>query len=116
MNPMVPVGAMTVVCAFRNPFIFPVLQASFQHCKAASKRAGGTRRLSSQTLVDLRLSRPISFGATRVELLVDVLNALNDTAEEGVATDNLFSPTFGQPTAFVDPRRAMIGVRINVGQ
>jgi hypothetical protein len=77
----------------------------------------GSRRLSSQTLLDVRLSRPIAFGgSTRIELLVDVLNVLNDTAEEGIATDNLFSPNFGQPTAFVDPRRAMVGVRVNLGR
>jgi hypothetical protein len=80
--------------------------------------ARGSRRLSSQTLVDVRVSRTISFGdSTRVELLVDVLNAFNDTAEEGLATDNYLSPeTFGQPTAFVDPRRAMFGVRLNLGR
>jgi len=77
----------------------------------------GTRRLSSQTLVDLRLSRPVSLGGSRrAELFVDVLNVLNDTAEESLANDNLFSPTFGQPTAFVDPRRAMFGVRLNLGR
>jgi hypothetical protein len=77
----------------------------------------GSRRLSSQTLVDLRLSRAISLGgSTRVELLVDVLNAFNDTAEEGLVTDNLYSPTFGQSVSFIDPRRAMIGVRLNLGQ
>ena len=44
----------------------------------------GSRRLSSQTLVDLRVSRMISLGgSTRVELLLDIFNALNDTAEEG---------------------------------
>jgi hypothetical protein len=46
----------------------------------------------------------------------DLLNALNDTAEEALATDNLFSPTFGQPTVYIDPRRAMLSVRLNVGQ
>ena len=77
----------------------------------------GTRRLSSQSLLDVRLSRAIAVGGMgHVELLVDVLNALNDTAEEGLATDNLLSANFGQPTAFVDPRRAMIGVRVNVGR
>jgi hypothetical protein len=77
----------------------------------------GTRRLSSQTLVDLRLSRPVGLGGSRrAELFVDVLNVLNDTAEESLANDNLFSPTFGQPTAFVDPRRAMFGVRLNLGR
>jgi hypothetical protein len=76
----------------------------------------GSRRLSSQTLVDLRVSRAFTIGATRVELLVDVLNVLDDTAEERLATDNFFSPTFGQPSAFIDPRRAMLGVRLDLGR
>ena len=77
----------------------------------------GTCRLSSQTLVDLRVSRTITLGeSTRVELLLDVLNALNDTAEEGLATDNLVSPNFGLGSAFIDPRRAMLGVRLNLGR
>jgi len=77
----------------------------------------GTRRLSAQTLLDLRVSRLLAFGGlTRVELLLDVLNALNDTAEEALATDNLFSPTFGRPTLFVDPRRVMAGVRVTLGR
>jgi hypothetical protein len=77
----------------------------------------GSRRLSSQSLLDLRVSRTIRWGRLgRAELLVDVLNALNDAAEEELATDNLFSPNFGQPTVFMDPRRAMVGVRLNLGQ
>ncbi|MEO5821355.1 MAG: TonB-dependent receptor [Vicinamibacteraceae bacterium] len=77
----------------------------------------GSRRLSTQSLLDLRVSRMISVSQLgRIELLVDVLNALNDTAEEGLATDNLFSPNFGQPTLFVDPRRAMVSVRVNLGR
>jgi hypothetical protein len=77
----------------------------------------GTQRLSSQTLLDLRVSRAIAVGGVgRIELLVDVLNALNDTAEEALATDNLFSASFRQPTVFMDPRRAMLGVRLNLGR
>ena len=77
----------------------------------------GSQRLSSQTLVDLRLSRAFSVGRIgRIDLLLDVLNALDDAAEEALATDNLFSPTFRQPTVFMDPRRAMIGVRLHLGQ
>jgi hypothetical protein len=50
----------------------------------------GARRLSSQSLLDLRVSRSVTFGKLgRVELMVDVLNAVNDTAEEGAC--------FGQP-------------------
>ena len=72
----------------------------------------GARRLSSQTLVDLRFSRPIDFGRKgRVELLLDVLIALNSKAEERLADDNLFSQNFARPSVLVDPRRAMLGVR-----
>jgi hypothetical protein len=76
----------------------------------------GSRRLSSQTLLDLRVSKTLGFGEGRVELLLDVLNLLNDTAEEALANDNLFSPTFALPTTFVDPRRAMLSVRLNLGR
>lgn len=60
----------------------------------------GSQRLSSQALLDLCFSRTVSVrGLGRIELLLDVLNALNlnDTAEEALATDNLFSPSFRQP-------------------
>lgn len=77
----------------------------------------GSRRLSSQSLLDLRVSRSLRFrGVARVELLVDVLNLLNDTAEEALATDNLFAPTFGQATVFMNPRRVMVSARLNVGR
>jgi hypothetical protein len=73
----------------------------------------GSRRLSSQSLLDLRVSRTLFSGRLgSVELLVDVLNTLNSTAEESLATDNLYSTaTFGAPIIFTDPRRAMFGVR-----
>jgi hypothetical protein len=58
----------------------------------------GTRRLSSQTLLDFRLSRTIALGGlTRVDLMLDVLNALNEMAEEDFSTDNLYSPNFRDP-------------------
>jgi hypothetical protein len=47
--------------------------------------------------------------------LVDVLNAFNRATEEGLATDNLYSPAFGQPGVFVDPRRVMFGARLDLG-
>jgi hypothetical protein len=77
----------------------------------------GSRRLSSQTLLDLRLSKPLRIGEkARVELLLDVLNVLNNKAEEGLADDNLFSQNFGRPSVFIDPRRAMLGVRFALGR
>ena len=55
------------------------------------------------------------------EVLLDVLNAFNDTAEEALVTDTLQTelrsiPTFGQPNAFIDPRRAMVSVRLSLGR
>jgi hypothetical protein len=57
----------------------------------------------------------LSVGSTRLELLVDVLNVLDDTAEENLANELWLRPNFGRPNAFVDPRRAMLGVRLNLG-
>jgi len=75
----------------------------------------GTRRLSAQHLLDLRISKMLRFpGGGQIELLADILNALDSTAEEGVADDNLFSQNFGRPTVFVDPRRGMFGARVNL--
>ena len=54
----------------------------------------GTRRLSSQTLLDLRVARPIAIGrAGRIDLLLDVLNLLNEDAEESIVTDTQVSET-----------------------
>lgn len=73
----------------------------------------GSRRLSSQTLLDVRVSKTVRFaGNGRIELLLDVLNALNRAPEEGLADDNLFSRNFARPNVFIDPRRAMLGVRL----
>ncbi len=54
--------------------------------------------------------------SVRLELLVDVLNLLDDSAAEGLASDNVRASNFGQPAQFVDPRRAMIGVRLKLGR
>jgi hypothetical protein len=74
----------------------------------------GSRRLSSQTILDFRVSNIFRFGPARsLEVLLDVLNALNDAAEEGVATRNFYSPNFGEGVDFMPPRRAMIGARVS---
>jgi len=82
----------------------------------------GSRRLSSQTLLDVRLSRAFPLGKLgRIDLLLEVLNLLNDAAEESLATETLMTetlvnPSFGQPASFIDPRRVMVGIRLNMGQ
>jgi hypothetical protein len=77
----------------------------------------GTRRLSSQTLVDLRVSRAFRFtDLGRVELCLDVLNLLNDTAEESIMSATYDAPNLGLADIFIDPRRAMLSVRLNLGR
>ena len=66
----------------------------------------GSERLSSQTLLDFRVSRAFGVGALgRVELRFDVLNALNDTAEESIRSEVYNAATLGQANIFIDPRR-----------
>jgi hypothetical protein len=76
----------------------------------------GTRRLPSQSLLDVRVSKTLMLGGSRIDLLFDVLNLLNGTAEEALVSDNVSAATFGRPRAFIDPRRAMLGVRLNLGR
>ena len=77
----------------------------------------GARRLSSQSILDLRVSKKLSLGDNgSLELLLDVLNLLDETAEEALVSDVLAATTFGQPRSFVDPRRAMIGARLHFGR
>jgi hypothetical protein len=76
----------------------------------------GARRLPTQSMLDLRVSKSFAlFGAGNAEVIFDMLNLLNDTAEEALVSDNRTAATFGTPRLFVDPRRAMLGVRLNFG-
>ena len=73
----------------------------------------GSRRLPAQTLLDVRVSKSFSFqGGRKLELLVDILNALNKTTPERVISTNLFSPNFGKERSPIYPRRAMVGVKV----
>ena len=79
----------------------------------------GTRRLSSQTLLDFRVSQsvPLRRRWDESNCCLDVLNVLNDTAEESIRTDAVRRrQRLGQPDIFIDPRRAMLSVRLNLGR
>lgn len=65
--------------------------------------ARGSHRLSPQTLLDFRMSRDACGDAGRLLLLLDMLNFLDDNAEEGLVTDIFFISNFGRPAAFLDP-------------
>ena len=78
----------------------------------------GTRRLDSQSILDLRLSRTFSLerdggasGRRSVEFLVDVLNGLNVASVQDIASRRLGSSVFGVGDRWVDPRRALVGVK-----
>lgn len=121
-------GSMTV------PRVDVVLAANLQHVSgkpwAATTQASlpqgdqrilletrGSHRLPTQSLIDFRASRRfhIRDGAS-VDLMFDVLNLSNETAEEAIASDNAFAANFGVGTVFVDPRRIMVSVRLNMGR
>ena len=82
----------------------------------------GTERLSSQSILNARLSRAFRIGSgIRIDLMLDVLNLLDDSAEESLVSDVLLTetrvnPTFGTPNVFMDPRRAMVSARIGFGR
>jgi hypothetical protein len=73
----------------------------------------GARRLSSQTLFDLRVSKIFRFGREgSLEVLGDLLNLLNDEAEVGLLSNNFYSPNFEKEGSFILPRRVMVGVKV----
>ncbi len=83
-----------------------------QGSRAIYVETRGAQNLPSQALLDLRVSKIFRFGKQRkLELLVDVLNVLNETAPENVVSRNVFSPNFGEGSSFVEPRRAMLGIK-----
>lgn len=64
-------------------------------------------------LLDLRFSKILRFGKEgKLEVLVDILNSLDDAAEFLLITDNFFGPNFAEPDRYIDPRRAMFGVKL----
>ena len=87
--------------------------AQMSRCRRAISSAillepRGTRRLSSQSLLDVRVSRTIAVRRQwdASSCCWTCSTRSNDTAEEGLATDNLFSPNFGQPTVVRGSRAA----------
>jgi hypothetical protein len=66
-------------------------------------------------VVDLRLSKAITLkGGSRAEFRIDVLNLLNDTAEESIVSDRFDTAVVGN--VFLDPSRVMFSVKLNLGK
>ena len=74
----------------------------------------GTRRLENQNILDLRVSRAFRSGDGRrkIELLMDVLNLFNVAATEAIASRTLGSTVFGVGERWIDPRRALVGIKV----
>ena len=74
----------------------------------------GTRRLPSQTLLDLRFSKVFEVGERgRLEFSLDVLNALDDRTALWVRGTDPFRPDFGELGGFNPwPRRLLLGAKV----
>ncbi len=100
-----------------KPWAMTALVNPIDRARAVLIEPRGTRRLASQTLLDLRVSRTFRLSAVaRLDLYLDVLNLLNDTAEESIRSASYDATNVGQPDIFIDPRRAMLSVRLSLGR
>jgi hypothetical protein len=75
----------------------------------------GAFRLSNQVLLDLRISKIFHSGDgnRRIEVLADILNLGQEKAEESILTLNRYSENFLGPNTYIDPMRAMIGIKLH---
>lgn len=74
----------------------------------------GTYRFPSQNLLSFRISKILFRRADRrLELATEIMNALQDKAFDQILTRNFFSPTFGQPANWIEPRRMNFLARVN---
>ena len=78
-----------------------------------AERLDGSRKVSNQFSLDLRLQKEFKLGGTaNVAFFADVLNALNDDAYEDVQDRLGTSENFGLGTEYVSPRRVMVGAKL----
>jgi len=71
----------------------------------------GATRLDDVTLWDVRSSKRFRFGGAReLELMVDVFNLLNQSANTAII--NNVGSLFGRPTSILPPRVARLGARV----
>ncbi|OLC45895.1 MAG: hypothetical protein AUH43_15095 [Acidobacteria bacterium 13_1_40CM_65_14] len=71
----------------------------------------GATRLDDVTLWDVRGSKRFRFGGAReLELMVDVFNLLNQSANTAII--NNVGSLFGRPTSILPPRVARLGARV----
>jgi hypothetical protein len=72
----------------------------------------GSQRYPDQTYLDLRVEKEFRlWKTTRLKLLIDVWNLLNNDANHRVQSTNAASDAYLAPTRYDLPRRAQIGIR-----
>jgi hypothetical protein len=76
-------------------------------------RIDGSRTVSNQKILDLRLQKEFKLGGTaNIAFFADILNTLNDDAYEDVQDRLGTSDSFGLGTEYVPPRRVMLGAKL----
>jgi hypothetical protein len=72
----------------------------------------GARRVKDWYLLDMRFQKEFKFGSeANLAVFFDVLNLLNDDANESVASRLGTSSSFADPTRYLLPRRMMLGAK-----
>jgi hypothetical protein len=78
-----------------------------------AEKMDGDRRVASWKLVDLRIQKEFKLGGSaNVAFFGDVLNTLNDDANENVESTLGTASNFGVPSRIILPRRLMVGAKI----
>jgi hypothetical protein len=72
--------------------------------------SAGSRRLPSQTLLDLRVEKQLSFFGGQFRFAVDMFNVFNSAFVTSVEA-RVESPNFGKEIEFTEPRRIRLGIR-----
>jgi outer membrane receptor protein involved in Fe transport len=77
-----------------------------------AEQLDGSRRLKSSDVLDLRMQKQFTLGKeAKLGLFADLLNAFNNDAYDSVQDRLGTSAAFGLPTAFIPPRRLMLGAK-----
>lgn len=73
----------------------------------------GSLRMDPQNYINLRAEKRFALGgAKRFTAMVDVINVLNADTMLSVVSENVTASTFGTANSRFDPRRAMVGIRM----
>lgn len=73
----------------------------------------GSLRMDAQNYINLRAEKRVALGGSkRFTAMVDVFNLLNADTPLSIITETVTSVNFGVASSRFDPRRAMVGVRL----